>query len=206
MLLAVGEAAANAVEHAYPDGAHGSVEVLLERDAGGVTGAVRDSGAWRPPPADPGFRGRGLQILRALADDLDVRAEAGGTIVRFRLPLHSGARIPAQPAPPAVEAVAAWLELADADGGRRVRIAGDLDLAGVTSMREPLLAAVAGTGPVVLDLADVGALSSVGLGLVVEVVAAAGGPDAVEVLLPTSAAARRALELTGLGPLLRPGG
>ena len=206
VLLAVGEAAANAVEHAYPDGATGTVAVVLERDGGGVTGTVHDTGIWRPPPADPGFRGRGLQILRALADDVDVRSVAEGTTVRFRLPLPSGPRIPPQPAPPEVEAAGARLELADSDGGSHVRVTGDLDLAGVTSVREPLLAAVLGRGPVVLDLTGVAALSSVGLGLLVEAVTAAGGPGALEVLLPATGAARRAVELTGLGPLLHPGG
>jgi anti-anti-sigma factor len=206
VLLAVGEAAANAVEHAYPDGSAGVVEVALERGVGGVAGTVRDTGAWRPPPDDPGFRGRGLQILRALADDVDVRTDAGGTTVGFRLPVPSGARIPPQPAPPEVETLGASVELTRSDEGSCVRVAGNLDLAGVGSVREELLAAVVGGGPVVLDLSAVGALSSVGLGLVVEAVTAAGGPGAVDVLLPTSAAARRAIELTGLGPVLRPGG
>ena len=61
LVLAAGELCANAVEHAYPADGGGSVEVALAREPGGVlTLVVRDRGRWRPPPADPGERGRGL--------------------------------------------------------------------------------------------------------------------------------------------------
>ena len=64
--LAVGEAVANAVEHAYGDRWNPGLAVLDIRpeSAGTLEVTVADSGAWRPVPADPGFRGRGLQIIR----------------------------------------------------------------------------------------------------------------------------------------------
>ena len=86
VVLAAGELCANSVEHAYPPGVtDAAVEVALAREPGGVlTLVVRDRGRWRPPPADPGFRGRGLSIVRALMHAVDVDEGADGTTVSTR--------------------------------------------------------------------------------------------------------------------------
>ena len=64
----------------------------LERTAGSTCG-VEDRGTWRPVPADPGFRGRGLQLIHELAEDVSVQpSPAGGTTVRFRVPVRSAPR------------------------------------------------------------------------------------------------------------------
>src|SRR3712207_7713733 len=45
---------------------------------------VRDHGRWRPPPADSGSRGRGLALIRKLADGVEVEHPSdGGTAVRL---------------------------------------------------------------------------------------------------------------------------
>ncbi|HZG92190.1 MAG TPA: SpoIIE family protein phosphatase, partial [Pseudonocardia sp.] len=91
--LALGEAATNAIEHAYLHGDAAHVQVDLERTATGELDVrVGDAGRWRPPPADPGFRGRGLALIRDLATDVVVEPGPEGTTVRFRMP--------AVPAPP----------------------------------------------------------------------------------------------------------
>jgi hypothetical protein len=47
---------------------------------------VQDFGTWREIPADPGFRGRGLMLMRRLAEDVRVEpTPGGGTTVRFRV-------------------------------------------------------------------------------------------------------------------------
>jgi hypothetical protein len=51
--------------------------------AGDVVVSVADTGFWRPPPADPGLRGRGLRMISTLARDVDVCAGPTGTTVRF---------------------------------------------------------------------------------------------------------------------------
>jgi len=96
--LAVGEAAANGVEHAYretePAGRGGTVvEVALCLLAGGrahdgrvIAVRVRDRGRWRRPPADPGRRGRGLAMIRAVAAGVVVRPGRSGTEVAFEVP------------------------------------------------------------------------------------------------------------------------
>ena len=85
VVLAAGELCANSVEHAYPPGSDAAVEVALAREPGGVlTLVVRDRGRWRPPPADPGDRGRGLGIVRALMHTVDVDPGGDGTTVSVR--------------------------------------------------------------------------------------------------------------------------
>lgn len=88
--LAVEEAAANGVEHAYTAGNPGSVEVYLElRSSGPRTVAVRvaDEGHWRPPPRTPGHRGRGLALIDGVAERLEVQATRFGTQVCFEIPV-----------------------------------------------------------------------------------------------------------------------
>ncbi|GAA3432836.1 ATP-binding protein [Kutzneria kofuensis] len=85
--LVVGEAAANAIEHGYRSGEPGSVDLWLTRDeAGTVHGRVRDYGTWRPQPEDPGDRGRGLALIRALASQVSLNRRSDGTEVAFTIP------------------------------------------------------------------------------------------------------------------------
>jgi anti-anti-sigma factor len=202
--LALGEAAGNAVEHAYRDAAvPGRVLVELDvDDDGGLTVAVTDTGDWRPAPADPGHRGRGLQIIRALTQDVDVIRGPDGTVVRFRFrpsgpPTDAG--FPA--APPPAEAPAAVV-VSDADGERRIQIAGDLDHAGVTGVRDTLLEALDGANhpQLTIDLTELGWLASVGVGLLLDADARAG--SRAEFLLPLPGPARRVLDLTGVSAVL----
>jgi len=85
LVLAAGELCANAVEHAYDGSDGGSVEVSLGREPTGVlTLVVRDRGSWRPPPREPGLRGRGLGIVRALMHSVDIEEGQDGTAVFAR--------------------------------------------------------------------------------------------------------------------------
>jgi PAS domain S-box-containing protein len=87
LLLAVNEAFANAVEHAYRDAPAGPVEVTVRRDPdGSYLVRVRDSGTWRPPADTAGLRGRGLTIIRDVARDFECHHTAAGTLVSFRIP------------------------------------------------------------------------------------------------------------------------
>lgn len=103
LLLAVSEAVANVVDHAYPNH-HGPVSVHAvhlehphhphhhhdnhqfvqgeESDrVGQVVVTVADRGSWRPIPTVAGNRGRGLTIMRATTQTLDIAATATGTRV-----------------------------------------------------------------------------------------------------------------------------
>jgi anti-sigma regulatory factor (Ser/Thr protein kinase) len=82
LVLAVSEACANAVEHPIARRS-ASMQVDGAVQAGELVVSVRDDGVWRSPAA-PGDRGRGLPIIRALVDDVEVVSSADGTELRLR--------------------------------------------------------------------------------------------------------------------------
>ena len=78
IVVASQEACANAVEHAYgPGQAHFDVDAA-HRDAQ-IRVTVRDRGRWRPPRGS--HRGRGLPLMRALMESVDVEHGEEGTVV-----------------------------------------------------------------------------------------------------------------------------
>jgi PAS domain S-box-containing protein len=79
VVTACGEAATNAIEHA---GAGTPFAISGRVDGRRVEIAVRDFGAWREPRE--GDRGRGLSLMRALMDTVDVVPTAEGTTVRMQ--------------------------------------------------------------------------------------------------------------------------
>lgn len=88
LVLAVNEAVSNSAEHAYrgdPSGVvvlHGTVlHGTAERAR--VRLEVSDHGRWRDPPADNGFRGRGLDMIESVAEDVRVERGPQGTTVTF---------------------------------------------------------------------------------------------------------------------------
>jgi anti-sigma regulatory factor (Ser/Thr protein kinase) len=81
LLTAVGEACANAIEHAYGP-AGGTVSVRLEHQGADVVALIADTGRWRP--ARGSFRGRGLMLIRGLSDDVTIERAGTGTSVRIR--------------------------------------------------------------------------------------------------------------------------
>jgi PAS domain S-box-containing protein len=79
--LAVNEAAANAVEHAYGlADADFSVEARVDEES--VAVRVRDAGRWRDQPAHG--HGRGLDLMRGLMDEVSVDSGSDGTTVVLR--------------------------------------------------------------------------------------------------------------------------
>jgi anti-sigma regulatory factor (Ser/Thr protein kinase) len=76
--VATQEACTNAIEHAYAPGPAG-FELTAELVQGRVRVAVRDRGNWRAPRGTN--RGRGLPMMRALMDSVDVRETGEGTEV-----------------------------------------------------------------------------------------------------------------------------
>jgi anti-sigma regulatory factor (Ser/Thr protein kinase) len=81
LTLACGEACANAIEHAYAPGV-AYFELGAAHDAGVVTITVRDTGRWRA--ARGTNRGRGLKMMAAAVDELDVRTTNSGTEIVMR--------------------------------------------------------------------------------------------------------------------------
>ncbi|PXY31086.1 ATP-binding SpoIIE family protein phosphatase [Prauserella muralis] len=87
LLVVVGEACANAVEHAYgPRG--GPLNIRLEAGEDEVRVTVKDSGNWREPRGR--LRGKGTQLMRQLSDELHVEHDPHGTTVHIRRRLAGG--------------------------------------------------------------------------------------------------------------------
>jgi serine phosphatase RsbU (regulator of sigma subunit)/anti-sigma regulatory factor (Ser/Thr protein kinase)/ABC-type transporter Mla MlaB component len=191
--LALGEALANAVEHAYAaTGGAGRCEYRLARTAdGSIDVCVQDEGVWRPVPADPGHRGRGLALISALASEVEVArttdargAEGAGTTVRFRFvpagpgpadPPVRGPRVPPDTDP-------ARLTVHRDAEGLRLEVTGEVDLAVTPGLRAEALRALEALtagARAVLDLTPVPYLASAGVGLVLELQAAAAARRAV---------------------------
>lgn len=87
--LAVGEAVANGVEHAYRDTGPGTVDVEMQvrgGDPAAVVVRVADHGHWRPAPVCAGHRGRGLLMIERLAQRVQVLCSPRGTEVCFEIP------------------------------------------------------------------------------------------------------------------------
>ncbi|MFE3700856.1 SpoIIE family protein phosphatase, partial [Nocardia tengchongensis] len=72
LVSAANEACSNSIEHAYLGGEPGRVQLAADSGVDCLTIEVSDTGVWRPLPADPGNRGRGIAMMRALTDQLDI--------------------------------------------------------------------------------------------------------------------------------------
>jgi anti-anti-sigma factor len=214
--LAVGEAVANSVEHAYGSGgafAGGDVTVTVAvRDGADVHAEVRDEGRWRDRAAEQdrgGDRraGHGMDVLAALGRDLAVDTTGAGSRVTFVVPAPAAAgahRSPSDPAPlPAGDELRVQ-EQRRPDGALRLSLAGDLDLATAPLLEDAVRARLAGaTGPpVVLDLTGLRYLSSAGVGLLADLRRAA--PDRLRIVTRGGTPAARVLALSGLDHVAAP--
>ena len=80
VLIAVNEACTNAIEHAY------LARVGNERH---VTAIVQDRGQWRPTPAESGFRGYGITVMRGCMHTVNIEPSPDGTsltLISFAVP------------------------------------------------------------------------------------------------------------------------
>jgi anti-sigma regulatory factor (Ser/Thr protein kinase) len=214
--LALGEAVTNSVEHAYLGRDPAGVDVELDRLRGGSVGVrVRDSGHWRPPPDDPGFRGRGLSLIRDIAEDLAVEPGPDGTAVRFRMPPVPVDALPVARPPgparspgsaagtgaPSRPPARASLRRRSGPDGVRLHVEGDLDLAGVADVRAGVLAELERSGTLTLVLGRECWISSAGVALLAELARGADRP--VRVRTAEGSPARRMLALAGLDRVLQ---
>lgn len=83
LVAAANEACSNSIEHAYLGGAPGGMVLTADCAINQVTIEVADTGVWRPLPEDPGPRGRGIAMMRALTDELVIDNTGAGTLVRM---------------------------------------------------------------------------------------------------------------------------
>lgn len=83
IITSVGEAVANSVEHAYT-GEPGTVALRVEVDGLAVRVQIEDAGRWRPAQRED-ERGRGIPMMRALMDRVEIRTDHSRTQIRMSL-------------------------------------------------------------------------------------------------------------------------
>ncbi len=202
VLVAAGEACANSVEHAYPEGEPGVVHVHADVDPDGLlTVRVRDEGHWRTPDREPGDRGRGLLIMRQMVDSVLLEERETGTTVTLTVRLRRGADVDHDRVHTGSEDDA----VVDRSGAVPVvRVSGSVDTLGAEQMRIRLLeASRGGTTRCRLDLAQVRLFSSAGVRVVFAVarIALAEGWR-LQVDAPEGGSPRHVLLISGVPALV----
>jgi anti-anti-sigma factor len=199
VLIAVGEACANAIEHAAA-GPEAIIGVRARISGSEVVVSVRDSGTWRPAVAQTD-RGHGLRLMRMLMDTVDIAINEQGTRVQLRLALAAPGpvRVTAddEPAPASVPG----LTFERARGlVPVVRLQGEIDLSRVDELRPALIARVEPADPgLVLDLSGVEYLDSAGVHLLHGLARTlAGRGQMLRISAAPGAAVLRLLELVDL--------
>jgi serine phosphatase RsbU (regulator of sigma subunit)/anti-sigma regulatory factor (Ser/Thr protein kinase) len=203
LTLAVSEAAANSIEHAYRRGTKGTVRVQANLTTkGDALLVVADDGGWRPPISKAGTRGRGLAMVAEAVDDFSIDTESGGTVVRMHRRLHrpigevSGGGV--------LDLVAGEFRAAPSGpiGARLITVTGPVDLSSVPLLQQEVLrAGRGGELPVTIDLAGVTHLSSSAVQML-HTLSAAGRPGSLRhppvLIAPGGSPAAYVLDLAGL--------
>ncbi|MBW0018458.1 MAG: SpoIIE family protein phosphatase [Mycobacterium sp.] len=83
VVLVLNEACTNSIDHAYRGQSSGGMLTEIEIVGCELHARVTDSGSWKTPAADPGHGGRGLPLMRALSESMELDNTASGTTVRF---------------------------------------------------------------------------------------------------------------------------
>jgi anti-sigma regulatory factor (Ser/Thr protein kinase) len=84
VLIAAGEAVANAIEHGHRDRPDGVISLRAIAFADQIRVTIVDTGAWKPPrPAAEPHRGRGVTLMRALMHDVTIESASSGTTVQL---------------------------------------------------------------------------------------------------------------------------
>jgi len=83
VIVSVSEACANAIEHAYDSDSAREVDVTARLDERRVEIVIADSSTWKPSQAARTDRGRGLALMRAFMNVVDVDPSPAGSTVRM---------------------------------------------------------------------------------------------------------------------------
>jgi PAS domain S-box-containing protein len=85
VLVAAGEACANAIEHGHRDAPGEAVRLRAEAFADSLRLTVADGGRWKEANPEGGaHRGHGLAFMRAMMREVSIHTDAGGTTVDMR--------------------------------------------------------------------------------------------------------------------------
>ncbi|WP_436530897.1 SpoIIE family protein phosphatase [Actinoplanes sp. HUAS TT8] len=90
VLVAAGEACANAIEHGHRDRSGGSIRLRAAATADALRLIVSDTGRWRiPRPGDNPHRGRGIMLMRAFMGEVTITTSTTGTIIEMQTRIAS---------------------------------------------------------------------------------------------------------------------
>jgi anti-anti-sigma factor len=204
----VGEACINAIEHAYRDRPAEAITITGDiDDLGSAHLDVADTGTWRTPSTEPGDRGRGLLLMRALADRVTVQTGPEGTVssidTRVHRPVLIGSANDVTSVTAAFDGAPEVNFAAEIQRGDQptIRLRGALDPSTIEQARQAI-ADVRRSAPraPVIDLSGVTHLTSVGVQLLYEL-RRLDEPDRPQIVAPDHSPARQILTLTGLADL-----
>ncbi len=198
VVLASGEALANSMEHGYASRGEGSVRLraTIDETRNALDVEVVDDGRWRPPPAEPGDRGRGFALMRALMERVEIAHDERGTRVAMRRRLHPG-RTPPSPLPSRLRADDTP---GDAPHGSVLRLEGDIDGSNAASLMRDLTAQ--DTRVTTVDLTGVAVLGSAAIQLLFGAARRLRDRgETLQIVAAPGSLSHRLLELTDLGSL-----
>ena len=84
--LAMSEAVTNAIQHGSSS-PNDPIRIVVAVEHGALVFEVQDTGSFRPrlvPRDDFAESGRGLEVMRFLMDEVDLRLSHNGTLMRFK--------------------------------------------------------------------------------------------------------------------------
>ncbi|GAA1642436.1 SpoIIE family protein phosphatase [Actinoplanes couchii] len=84
VLVAAGEACANAIEHGHRDSPGGKIRLRAAATVDDLHVVVVDSGLWKIPITGETYRGRGLMLMRALMHEITVTTGSAGTTIEMQ--------------------------------------------------------------------------------------------------------------------------
>jgi anti-anti-sigma factor len=129
---------------------------------------VSDTGVWKPPDDEPGFRGRGLLMMRESMDEMRLSTTSKGTVVQMSKivcrPVRAGvARTLPEPGD------VLRIDTLIAPDSLCLQVSGELDSGTASQLRSALLeAARSGRTPITVVLDDVTVFGSAGLRVLTE--------------------------------------
>jgi anti-sigma regulatory factor (Ser/Thr protein kinase) len=84
VLIAAGEAVANAIEHGHRHRPEGTISMCATALVDRVHLTIADTGSWKTPqPAADSTRGRGIALMRGLMHDVTINPDNAGTTVHL---------------------------------------------------------------------------------------------------------------------------
>ncbi len=84
VLIAAGEAVANAIEHGHRHSPQGEVSLSAVALVDQLQLTITDTGSWKPPHRSPdSHRGRGITLMKALMQKVAIRSDTDGTTVNL---------------------------------------------------------------------------------------------------------------------------